>query len=170
MCRLSDVPGNGFAFTVRVRGQVDRVGRLGLLADFRDDLLLGGQQHVGGPKARVYVDAQLLGGQIPHVPYRGPHGIVAPEVPGDSLRLGGGLNDHEFLSHDLPLPSWAGPACDCWASSNGSDFPVGVLGETCCAASWRRTCGEGRRRNNYGAGRRLHAAEALATPNKDDVH
>ncbi len=57
---LAQVPGNGFAFPVEVRGQVHRISRGGVFRQFGDHLLLARQNLVSSRPSRVRVD--------PHAP------------------------------------------------------------------------------------------------------
>ena len=92
---VGDVPGDGFAFTVRVGGQVNGGGALGRLLQIGERLGLALDRHVLRLEPALHVHSQLAGGQIAHVPDGGPDVVPGPEVLPDGLGLGGRLDDDQ---------------------------------------------------------------------------
>jgi hypothetical protein len=101
--RLRDVPGDGLAFAVEVRGEKDVIcpatcllDRGDLPAPVRGDLVVGCE-------VMLHVHAELaLAGvlrQVADVAVGGEHGVPGPQVAFDRLRLCGRLDDHEVLGH-----------------------------------------------------------------------
>ena len=100
---LHDVPGDGFALAVEVRGEVDEVGagrRTGdgveLLATVLVDDVLGREVVLD-----VHAQLALAGvlGQVPDMAVGGQHLVALTQVSLDRPRLGGRLDDHQVLGH-----------------------------------------------------------------------
>ncbi len=68
---FGQVGGNGLAFAVRVRRQVDGIRRLRQLLQLGDNLFLAGDDDVLGGEIVVEIDAERLLGQVLNVPERG---------------------------------------------------------------------------------------------------
>ena len=90
--RLGNVPRDCLALAVEVGGEVDRVGRLGLLGDRRDLFLAVLADHVLGRKVVLDVDAELVLagvlGQVADVAIRRQNTVAGAQVALDSARLG----------------------------------------------------------------------------------
>ena len=96
---FAHVPGNGFAFAIRVRRQIERVGAPQGLGDgldvalvFIDELILHGE-------VVLRVHCPTLGHQVAHVPIGGEDLEVLAQVTLDRPRLGGRLDDDQVLAH-----------------------------------------------------------------------
>ncbi len=115
---LEQMPCDGFALAVTIRGQQEFVDVLELGLQVPDRGLLVLRDDVDRGEVVVDVDAGarprltlVLGGdlggsgrKIAHVPTTRLHDVVAAEVAGDLGRLGGRLDNHEALAHaDLSL-------------------------------------------------------------------
>jgi len=96
---LGDVPGDGLALAVGVRGEVDRVGRPGGLLELGDDLLLRLEDLVGGAEVVLDVDPERVAGQVLHVAHGGPDVELRAEVFLDGLHLRGRLDDDQCVRH-----------------------------------------------------------------------
>ncbi len=68
---LGQVPGDGFAFAVRVRRQIDVVRGQGQLLQLGENFLLAGNDDVFRLEIVVDIDAQRALGQVFHVAERG---------------------------------------------------------------------------------------------------
>ena len=93
--RLLQMPGDGFAFTVRVGGQIDhaRLGRGPL--EIGDRLFLGRHNFVRGFVALRDIKPELALGQVAHVAHARLHHISGTEKLVDRLGLLGALDDHQ---------------------------------------------------------------------------
>ena len=85
--------GNGLAFAVRVRRQVDGIGGGGELLQLGDNFFLAGNDDVVGLEIVFDIDAQGALGQVLHVPERGFDGITLPQIFLDRFRLGRRFDD-----------------------------------------------------------------------------
>ena len=107
--RLDEVPGDGFAFTVKVGGEVHALGLGRELPQLGHGLDPALDNLVSGLEVASYVDAELSLGQIADVPERRFDDVAAAEVLADRLRLGGRLDDYEratrllAFTHDVNL-------------------------------------------------------------------
>ena len=90
---FGQVSGNGLAFAIRVRRQVDGIRGLGQLLQLGDNFLLAGDDDVLGLEVVVEIDAQRLLGQVLDVAERGFHLIARAEIFLDRLRLGRRFDD-----------------------------------------------------------------------------
>ena len=100
---LHDVPGDGLALAIEVRGEVDQVrgGRragdgVELLATVLVDDVLGREVMLD-----VHAQLALAGilGQVADMTVGGQHLVAFPQVSLDRPRLGGRLDDHQVLGH-----------------------------------------------------------------------
>ena len=91
------MPGDGLALPVRVRGQVDGLGGLGLLLQFTDQFLFITDGDILGLKAMLNIHAHFALGQVPQVTHGGGHLIVAAQVFLDGLGFRRGLDDYQVL-------------------------------------------------------------------------
>ena len=82
-----DMPGDGFAFTVEVRRQIDLVGRFDGFLQTRDDFLRFGQNTYCGSKLGL-IHPQLPRGQIADMAQGRHDGIAAAQKFGDRFLLG----------------------------------------------------------------------------------
>jgi hypothetical protein len=101
----AEVPRDRLALAVEVGRHVDALGALGDLAELGQGLAPAADGHVLGLEAVLDVDAELLRGQVPHVPHGRLHDEVAPQVPVDRASLRGALDDDDGLG---PAPRLAG--------------------------------------------------------------
>ena len=103
MGRLRDVPGDGLAFAIEVRGQEDAVCPAARLLDRGDLAAPVGRDLVVGREVMLDVHPQLtLAGvlrQVADVAVGREHGIAGSEVAFDRLRLRRRLDDHEVRGH-----------------------------------------------------------------------
>ena len=86
--------GNGFAFAVRVRGEIDRVHADSELLQLGDDLLFTGNDDVLGIEIVIDVDAQRALGQIFDVPERGLNRVALAQILLNCFRLGRRFDDN----------------------------------------------------------------------------
>ena len=86
---VGDVPGDGFALAVGVRGEVDRVGRPGGFLQFGDDFLLGLEHLVGGVEVVLDIDPEGVPGKVLHMSHRGPDIELRTEIFLDRFYLCG---------------------------------------------------------------------------------
>ena len=87
------VRGNGFAFAVRIRRQVDRVHSACQLLQLGNDLFLAGNDDVLGIEIVIDVDAQRALGQIFDVPERGLNRVALAQILLNCFRLGRRFDD-----------------------------------------------------------------------------
>ena len=90
---LGQVPGDGFAFAVRVRRQIDVVRGQGQLLQLGENLLLAGNDDVFRLEFVVDIDAQRALGQVFDVPERSFDGEALPQIFLDGLGLGRRFDD-----------------------------------------------------------------------------
>jgi len=109
--RLDEVPRDGLALAVLIRGQVELVGVLEGPLEFGDLLALVGIDDVVGLEVVLDVDAELperpllhvrrhlaRGGDVADVADGGLHHPSGAQVSGDRLDLVGGLDDDELVA------------------------------------------------------------------------
>src|SRR4029078_4323362 len=90
---FGQVPGDGFAFAVRVGRQIDVVRGQGQLLQLGENLLLAGDDYVFRLEFVVDIDAQRALGQVFDVPERSFDGEALPQIFLDGLGLGRRLDD-----------------------------------------------------------------------------
>ncbi len=90
---LGEVSSDGFAFAVRIRRQVDGVGRLGQLLQLGDDLLLAGDYDVLRGEIVVEIDPERFLGQVFDMAERGLDLVARAQIFLDRLRLGRRFDD-----------------------------------------------------------------------------
>ena len=107
--RLLQVPGDGLAFAVRVGGEIDRLGRRGLLLQPGQQFLAVLQDAVGRHPAVFDVDAEAALGQVADMALARHDVVIRPQILIDGLRLRRRFDDHEVLflpcGHNLLLNS-----------------------------------------------------------------
>ena len=86
---LGQVPGDGFAFAVRVRRQIDVVRGQGQLLQLGENFLLAGNDDVFRLEIVVDIDAQRALGQVFHVAKRCFDNEAFAQILLNGLRLGG---------------------------------------------------------------------------------
>ena len=99
---VEQMPGDGFAFAIRIGGENDLVGALDGVGDGGDAL---GALGVHLPEHReiiVGVDGAILGRQIADMAVAGDHIEIAPQIFIDGLRFGRRLDDYDI--HNVLLP------------------------------------------------------------------
>ena len=84
-----------FAFTVRVGGQIDRLGLLRRFLESLHDVRLLGTDFVRWLEAALDIDAQFFLGQVHHVAVRRLDRVIAAEIFVDRLRLGRRFDDDQ---------------------------------------------------------------------------
>ena len=85
--RGDQVPGDGFAFAIRVAGQQHGRGRARLSLEPLDDIGLGRWYHVLSRKITVDIDAHAIDWQVAHVSEAGAHDVAIAQVLLDRPRL-----------------------------------------------------------------------------------
>ena len=85
--------GDGFAFAVRVRRQVDGVRGRGQLLQLGENFFFAGDDDVLGLEVVCDIDAESALGQILHVAERGFDREAFTQIFLDGLRLGGRFDD-----------------------------------------------------------------------------
>ena len=88
-----EMRGNGFALAVRVRREIDRVGRRGELLQPGDNFFFAGNDDVLGIEIVLDIDAERALGQIFHVPQRRFDRKSLTQIFLDGLRLGRRFDD-----------------------------------------------------------------------------
>jgi hypothetical protein len=106
---FSQVLANCFAFTIRVSGQVDRIGFFRRLFQIGNNLFVVALFRVGddlvlGLEVILDIDPQTFGRQIFDMPDRGLHDEVLAEIFIDRFRLGRRFDNYEILCHLPSLP------------------------------------------------------------------
>src|SRR5207248_10966035 len=102
---LGQVPGDGLAFPVGVRGQDDLLVLLGRRAKLGDRLAAALDHLVVRLEAVVDLDAHLLFGQVADVAHRGPDVVAVSQEPLQSPGLGRRLDDDQTFWHSsLTIP------------------------------------------------------------------
>ena len=93
-----EMPGNGLAFAVRVGGQVDFIRLLGLGAQFADDVLPLGGQHIVRLEIMGEVHAEVFAvRQVADMANGGFHGDPRPQQLADGLGFRDGLDNHQWV-------------------------------------------------------------------------
>ena len=95
--QLLQMPGDGLALPVRVRGQIDGLGGLGFFFQFADQFLFIPDGDIPGLKAVLNIHAHLALGQIPQVAHGGGHLIVAAQIFFNGFGFRRRLDDHQVL-------------------------------------------------------------------------
>ena len=85
--------GDGFAFTVRVRGEIDSVHTSGQLLQPGNNFLFTGDDDVFGFEVVLDIHAESALGQIFDVPERGLNGVAFAQILLNGFRLGGRFDD-----------------------------------------------------------------------------
>ena len=116
---LDEMPGDGFAFPVRVGGQIYRRSLRGRVFDFLNDGLLALGHDIPGDYPLGQRDAQGLLRQIAHVSHGRLDGVLASHDLAQRSGLRRGFNNNEvLLSHFVQLnsgcssyrpPAWPAP-------------------------------------------------------------
>ena len=96
---VSQVGADSLALAVGVARQIDGVSSRGGFLQVGDDLGLAGADLIGRRETVLDVYAQLLLGQVHHMPVGSLHGIVSPEIFIDGLRLRGRFDDNQRSCH-----------------------------------------------------------------------
>ncbi len=86
---LGDVPGDGLAFAVRVRGEEDLLRSGRRLLEFGDHLLLAVHDQIGGFESLFGIDPEVVFREVLDVTDGGPDIILRAEVFADGFHLGG---------------------------------------------------------------------------------
>ena len=89
------MPGDGFAFAIRVGGEDELVGLFDRVGDFLHDFL---RLRVDVPvhlEVFVGLDRAVLGRQVAHMAERGDDLVAAAQVLVDGLGLGGRFDDYD---------------------------------------------------------------------------
>ena len=94
---LDEVPGDCFAFAVRVRREVERIGLFQRADDRVDVLLVALDDLVLHREALIGIDSTFFRHEIANVPVRSQHVEILSQVFRDGLRLGGRFNDDEVF-------------------------------------------------------------------------
>src|SRR5215208_5482462 len=89
------MPGDGFAFTIRVSRQVDVFRLLSELLELFDYILLLIGNTILWREIIFHIHRELRFQQITNMPHRSADGVTLPEVTPNCLRLGWRLNDHK---------------------------------------------------------------------------
>ena len=89
---IGQMPADGFALAVRVGCKQDAVALFGFGFQLLDQFLLSLDGDILRRKAVVHINAQLAGGQVPHMAHAGRNFIAPAQVFADGLCLGGGLH------------------------------------------------------------------------------
>ena len=95
--QIFQVPGDGLAFAVRVRCEIDAVGVLCGLLQLRDDLFLALERIVFRLKVMLDIDAQRALRQIAQVAHAGLDLIVGTEIFSDGFGLRRRFHDDQIL-------------------------------------------------------------------------
>ena len=91
---VGQMPADRLAFAVRVGGEKDAVGVLGLALELLDELFLALDADVLGRVIVLHINAKLRGGQIPDVAHAGRNLVILAQIFANGLRLCRRLHDH----------------------------------------------------------------------------
>ena len=94
--------GNGFAFAVRVRGEIDGVHAKRQFLQLGNNLLFAGDNDVFGFEVVIDVHTEGALGQIFDVPERGLDGVAFAQIFLNGFRLGGRFDDDESFWQCVP--------------------------------------------------------------------
>ena len=94
--RLSQMPGNGFPFAVRVRCEIDFGSGFGFLADLGQNFAPAVDGDVFHFKIVLSIHAQLGFGHIPHMALAGFHFIAAAQKLGHGTGFRGRFHNNQF--------------------------------------------------------------------------
>jgi len=94
--------GDGFAFTVRIRGEIDSVHTSGQLLQPGNNFLFAGDDDVFGFEVVLDIHAESALGQIFDVPERGLNGVAFAQILLNGFRLGGRFDDDESFWQWIP--------------------------------------------------------------------
>ena len=97
------MPGNCFAFAVRVGGQVDLGVFLRQFLEFLDNRLLLVRHAILRREIILHIHRKLRAQQIAHMPHRSPHRVTFAEETSHRLGLGRRFHDHQFAVARFPL-------------------------------------------------------------------
>jgi hypothetical protein len=95
------VPGNGFAFAIRIGGEDERFGALYGLSDVGEAFGCLGIHLPDHLEVLLGIDRPVLGGQVADMTEGGQNFIARTQIFIDGLRLGGRLHDDNF--HENPM-------------------------------------------------------------------
>ena len=107
---LFEMPGDGFAFSIRVRRQEHFVAGFRLGLNLRKDLRFALDRHILRFEIVFHVDAQLAGGQILNMPDRRHDGITTPQILADGAGFRRRLNNDQCLGHENSGSLWGYPS------------------------------------------------------------
>src|SRR5438477_4903178 len=93
---------DGFAFAVRVRGEIDGVRVAGELLQAGNNFLFAGDDDVFGLEVVLYIHAERTLGQIFDVPERGLNGVAFAQILLNGFRLGRRFDDDESFWQMCP--------------------------------------------------------------------
>ncbi len=82
------MPGNGLSLAIGIAGQIDLVGRLGVLLQRLDEVALTAYVDIFGREIMLDIDAELALGQVAQMTHGGAHHVFAAEILLDRLGLG----------------------------------------------------------------------------------
>jgi hypothetical protein len=99
--QFDQVPGNGFAFAIRVRCEIERVGFLQGAHDCVDVFLAALDDLVLHREFLVGIHGALLRNEVAHVAVRRHHLEIPAEVFADGFRLCGRFDDDKILGHRM---------------------------------------------------------------------
>ncbi len=102
---LHEVPGNGFALTVRVGRKVDGLGGLGFLFHLFDERAFAADIDVFRREIVFDIDAERAFGQVADMTDRCDDFEVLSQIAFDSLDFIGRFEDYEFICHNSLLYS-----------------------------------------------------------------
>ena len=91
------MPGDSLALAVRVGGEVNLRGVLGLLADAGQDVAPAADGDVFQGEIIVHIHADLRLGQVAHMALRGLDLVALAKEFADGARLGGRFHNNELL-------------------------------------------------------------------------
>jgi hypothetical protein len=97
--RLGDVPRDGLALAVEVRGEPEALSLAECLLELADGVLFLLRDDVLGMEGVIQVHAHAVFGQVPDVALARGNGVVRPEISLQGLRLGRRFDDDELFWH-----------------------------------------------------------------------
>ena len=99
--QLAQMPGNGFAFAVRVGTEVNFFRGFGGRLEFTDGFDSGFCDLVGGLELVLDIDAESLLRQIANMPHRCFNDVLGAKILVDRLGFRRRLNNDQFFCHNL---------------------------------------------------------------------
>ncbi len=100
---MGNMPGNGFTFTVGIRGEVNSFGLLGCLFELSNDFFLPLYNIIFRREVILKVDSHLRLGQVANMPDRSHDVILFTQKARKRSAFGRRLDNHKVVCHEQPF-------------------------------------------------------------------